>query len=204
MSSEKRVAVYVRVSTTGKKGERCQDTAMQLRDIKSYLLTLGIEDFDLYEDKGHSGTKASRPALNKMILACSVGRVSHVVCWKMDRLFRSLQHLVNTLSDFENLHIKFIAIKDGIDLTTSSGRLMMQIVGAFAEFEAAVIKERVNAGLENARAKGIKLGRPFAKGAHSVKKLKTQGMSVKEISAMLEMPIRTVYNNLKGEPISQN
>ena len=191
------VAVYLRVSTTGKKKEKCQDTAMQLRDIEAYLAAMGITEFKVYEDKGYSGTKASRPSLDRLLEDCQKGGVSHVVCWKLDRLFRSLQNLVNTLSEFDTLGVKFIAIKDGIDLSTASGRLMMQVVGAFAEFEAAVIKERVNAGIRNARAKGVKLGRPYAKAAGIVTELRNQGLSVKEISLKLDMPVRTVYNNLR-------
>lgn len=170
---------------------------MQRRDIELHLAGLGITDFKVYEDRGYSGTKASRPDLNRLLADCRAGKVSHVVCWKLDRLFRSLQHLVNTLSELNALGVQFTALKDGIDLSTASGRLMMQMVGAFAEFEAAVIKERVKAGLENAKAKGTRLGRPNAKGSAIVPKLRKEGMSVKEISLKLEMPVRTVYNNLK-------
>ena len=87
-------------------------------------------------------------------------RFDVVLCFKMDRLCRSLRDLVITLQDLTELGVEFVAIKDQIDLTTASGRLMTHLLGAFAEFEASLIRERVMSGLANAKAKGKKLGRP--------------------------------------------
>lgn len=187
------IAIYLRVSTN----DKGQDTAMQHREIQSFLKAKNVTEFKVYEDKGFSGTKANRPALNELLKDCKAGKISEVVCWKLDRLFRSLKHLMDTLAEFENREVKFVALKDGIDLSTATGRLMMHIIGAFAEFEAAVIKERVIAGIENAKAKGVRLGRPVATGAQVMLKLRSEGHSVREISERLEIPVRTVYNGLK-------
>jgi DNA invertase Pin-like site-specific DNA recombinase len=82
-----------------------------------------------------------------------------VLVWKLDRFGRSLKHLVNALAEFEALGITFASLKDNLDLSTPSGRLMFQIIGAMAEFERSLIQERVRAGLRNAKAKGRRLGR---------------------------------------------
>lgn len=187
----KTIGVYLRVSTL----DKGQDTGMQLREIKQYLAN---SEFQVYEDKGYSGTKTDRPALKRLLKDCKDGKISKVVCWKLDRFFRSLRHLINTLNDLETFEVGFAAIKDNIDLSTASGRLLMQIMGAFGEFEAAVIRERVLAGMANARSKGIKIGRPYAKGYHIIPKLKAQGMTAREISKHLGITIRTVYNGLKA------
>lgn len=193
----KKVAVYLRVSTENTKNGHTQDTAMQRLDIENYLKSKGITEFQVYEDKGFSGTKKNRPALKKLMTDCKQGDVSMVVCWKMDRLFRSLSDLMHTLAEFSSQGIEFVALKDGIDLSTATGRLMMQIIGAFAEFEAAVIKERVISGLANARSKGVRLGRPVRAGHAVVGKLRNEGKSVFEIAKHTGMSERSVYRTLK-------
>jgi DNA invertase Pin-like site-specific DNA recombinase len=101
-----------------------------------------------------------------------------VLVWKLDRFGRSLKHLVNALAEFEALGITFASLKDNLDLSTPSGRLMFQIVGAMAEFERSLIQERVRAGLRNARAKGRKLGRPrVAVDSQEIARLRAQGHS---------------------------
>jgi len=196
----KHVAVYLRVSTENVKNGHVQDTAMQRLDIENYLKTKGVTEFEIYEDKGFSGTKKDRPALKKLMADCRQGKVKMVICWKMDRLFRSLKNLMDTLAEFQTFGIEFVALKDGIDLSSATGRLMMQILGAFSEFEAAVIKERVLSGLANARSKGVKLGRPFKKGHSVVEQLRSEGRTVKEIAEHTGLSKQTVYRSLdKGE-----
>ena len=88
------------------------------------------------------------------------GKFDCVLVWKLDRFARSLKHLVNALAEFEALGIAFVSLRDNLDLSTPSGRLMFQIIGAMAEFERSLIVERVKAGLRNAKSKGRQLGRP--------------------------------------------
>jgi DNA invertase Pin-like site-specific DNA recombinase len=116
----------------------------------------------LYTDVGFSGSKNSRPALNRLMADASQRKFDAVLVWKLDRFGRSLRHLVNALAELEALGLSFISLRDNLDLSTPSGRLMFQIIGAMAEFERALIQERVKAGLRNARAKGKRLGRPRA------------------------------------------
>jgi len=82
-----------------------------------------------------------------------------VLVWKLDRFGRSLRHLVNSLAELEALGVAFVSLRDNLDLSTPSGRLMFQIIGAMAEFERSLIVERVKAGMRNARAKGKRIGR---------------------------------------------
>lgn len=194
----KHVAVYLRVSTEGNKNGREQSTDMQRLEIESYLKSKDVTNFVVYEDKGISGTKKDRPALKRLMRDCKAGNVSMVVCYKLDRLFRSLRDLMDTIGTFQTLQIEFVAIKDGIDLSTATGRLMTHIIGAFAEFEAAVIKERVISGLANAKSKGVKLGRPHKKGHSVVQKLKDEGKTVAEIAEFVGLSRQTIYRTLKN------
>lgn len=193
----KHTAVYVRVSTDGAKNGHTQTTAMQKLEIEAHLKLKGITSFQVYEDKGISGTKKDRPGLKKLFKDCRDGKVSLVVCWKIDRLFRSLKDLMDTLSEWQSLGIEFIALKDNIDLSSATGRLMMQILGAFSEFEVSVIRERVNSGLANARSKGVRLGPPIKPGHEMVKKMYEEGKSVSEIATHLNLSRQTVYRDLK-------
>ena len=101
-----------------------------------------------------SGAKSSRPALNILMEDAKKRRFDAVLVWKLDRMGRSLKHLLSILEDFETLGIDFIAYNQNIDTTTPSGKLMFSMIGAFAEFERELIRERVKAGMQTAREKG--------------------------------------------------
>ncbi|HEV3276297.1 MAG TPA: recombinase family protein [Terriglobia bacterium] len=151
-----RVALYCRVSTnTGQ-----QSPEMQVRELQEYAERRGWRIVDEYTDQGISGAKESRPALNRLVTEAHRRCFDAVLVWKLDRFGRSLRHLVNALAEFEALGIAFVSLRDNLDLSTPSGRLMFQIIGAMAEFERTLIAERVKAGMRNARAKGRKIGRP--------------------------------------------
>src|SRR5512147_427430 len=154
-SGTTRVALYARVSTLNG-----QDPEMQLRELREYASRRGWTIAGEYIDQGVSGSKDSRPALNRLMVDVRQRRADAVLVWKLDRFGRSLKHLVNAIADLEALGVVFVSLRDNLDLTTPSGRLMFQIIGAMAEFERALIQERVRAGLRNARAKGKRLGRP--------------------------------------------
>src|SRR6476619_5507113 len=109
-------------------------------------------------NQGVSSSKESRPALNRLMSDAQGCRFDAVLVWKIDRFGRSLKHLVNSLADLSAYGIAFISLRDNLDLSTPSGRLMFQIIGAMAEFERALIQERVRAGIKNARAKGKRVG----------------------------------------------
>jgi hypothetical protein len=107
-----------------------------------------------------TGSVEARPALNRLMADARQRKFDVVVVWKLDRFARSLKHLVTAIAEFESLGVQFVSLRDNLDLTTPSGRLMFHVIGAMAEFERSLIQERVCAGLRNARAKGRVLGRP--------------------------------------------
>ena len=169
-----RAAIYARVSTTN----NGQDPAMQTRELEEYCQRRGWELAGCYVDNGISGSKESRPELDRLMVDARQRKLDVVLVWKLDRFGRSLKHLVNALAEFEALGITFASLKDNLDLSTPSGRLMFQIIGAMAEFERSLIQERVRAGLRNAKAKGRKLGRPrVAVDACRIATLRAQGCS---------------------------
>ena len=170
---------------------------MQTRDLREYCERRGFEIAGEYTDVGISGSKDSRPELNRLMADAKQRRFDAVCVWKLDRFGRSLRHLVNALADLESLGVSFISIKDNLDLSTPSGRLMFQIIGAMAEFERALIQERVKAGLRNARAKGRKLGRPrLPVDAVKIGSLRSQGRSVREIAEELGYSRSLVHKTL--------
>jgi len=151
---------------------------MQTRELEEYCQRRGWELAGCYVDSGISGSKESRPELDRLMVDARQRKLDVVLVWKLDRFGRSLKHLVNALAEFEALGITFASLKDNLDLSTPSGRLMFQIIGAMAEFERSLIQERVKAGLRNAKAKGRRLGRPrVGVDASRIAALRSQGHS---------------------------
>ena len=185
-----RAAIYARVSTTN----HGQDPSVQTRELREYCERRGWEISGEYVDAGVSGAKDSRPELNRLMADAKQRRFDAVCVWKLDRFGRSLRHLVNALADLESLGVSFTSIKDNLDLSTPSGRLMFQIIGAMAEFERALIQERVRAGMRNARAKGKTLGRPrTAVDTARIDRLRASGLSWPKIAAEMGVSVGTVY-----------
>jgi DNA invertase Pin-like site-specific DNA recombinase len=184
-----RVALYARVSTSNSQ----QDPEMQLRELREFA---EHRDFSLageYVDR-MTGSKDSRPALNRLMSDAGRRKFDAVIVWKLDRFGRSLRHLVNAIAELEAIGVAFISFRDNLDLTTPSGRLMFQIIGAMAEFEKALIQERVRAGLRNAKAKGKKLGRPRVEvDVERVDGLRASGASWRTIAAELGIGLGTVH-----------
>jgi DNA invertase Pin-like site-specific DNA recombinase len=174
-----RVALYARVSTLNN-----QDPEMQLAELREYAGRRGWQIVEEFTDLGVSGCKESRPALNRLMSDACRRRFDAVLVWKIDRFGRSLKHLVNALADLAAFGVAFISLRDNLDLSTPSGRLMFQIIGAMAEFERALIQERVRAGLRNARNKGKRLGRPrVVVDSSRIAALRAHGRSWAEIMA---------------------
>jgi DNA invertase Pin-like site-specific DNA recombinase len=150
-----RIAIYVRVSTLNG-----QNPELQLAEIREYAARRGWEVVGEYVDIGVSGSKESRPELNRLMHDAHLRRYDTLVVWKLDRLGRSLKHLVTTIEDLAAYGVSFVSLRDNLDLSTPSGRLMMHTIGAMAEFERELIKERVTAGIQAARKRGVRFGRP--------------------------------------------
>ena len=151
----KRVGIYIRVSTDG------QTTANQRRELEAVATRSGWEVVGIYEDAGISGSKGrdKRPGFDRLLRDATARKVDMIAAWSVDRLGRSLQHLVGFLNELQALGCDLYLHQQALDTSTPSGRAMFQMCGVFAEFERSMIVERVNAGLKRAKAQGVQLGR---------------------------------------------
>jgi putative DNA-invertase from lambdoid prophage Rac len=147
-----KAAIYTRVSTAD---QTCEN---QLIDLRRYCQARGWTLAE-YIDEAVSGATERRPALDRLMTDARRRRVDVLVVWRLDRLGRSLKHLILTLDELAALGIAFTSLNEGIDTTTPAGRLQLHLLAAIAEFERARIVERVHAGLARARKEGRRLGR---------------------------------------------
>jgi DNA invertase Pin-like site-specific DNA recombinase len=179
-STSPRVAIYARVSTIG----NGQSPEMQTRELREYCKRRGWKLAGEYVDDGISGTKDSRPELNKLMADAHRRRFDAVVVWRFDRFARSVSHLLRALEHFKALGIEFVSLSEQVDTSTPTGKMIFTVLGAVAELERSLIAERVKAGLRNARAKGKHLGRPrLDVDAARIGSLRAQGLSWREIVA---------------------
>lgn len=187
----KEVALYLRVSTND------QNCDLQRKELTSLVKSKGWDISNVYEDKA-TGTNGNRPQLKQLLTDARTGKFQIIICWKLDRLFRSLKDLITTLQLFSELGIEFVALKDNIDLTTSTGRLMMHILGAFAEFEASIIRSRVKAGLDAAKASGKTLGRKKTRPSKLIRELYEAGYSYRKIASLSGVSLGSVATEIKS------
>jgi DNA invertase Pin-like site-specific DNA recombinase len=172
---------------------------MQLAELREHAARRQWTVIEEYVDHGVSGAKESRPALNRLMLDARQRKVDIVAVWKIDRFGRSLRHLVNALADLDAVGVAFVSLRDNLDLSTPSGVLMFQIVAAMAQFERALIQERVRAGLENAKRKGRKLGRPrVVPNLAQIARLRDSGASVRAIARQVGLSVGKVHAALQG------
>ena len=152
----RRAALYLRVSTTE------QTTANQERELRQVAGRMGCEITKVYRDHGISGAKGrdKRPQFDALCKSAARREFEVVMAWSVDRLGRSLQDLVGFLGELHALGIDLFLHQQGLDTATPAGKAMFQMMGVFAEFERAMIQERVRAGLRRARDVGKRLGRP--------------------------------------------
>jgi DNA invertase Pin-like site-specific DNA recombinase len=184
----KRVVLYARVSTT-----LGQDPELQLMELRTFAQARGWEVAGEYVDRGISGSKERRPQLDLLMSAAHTRQFDVLLVWKLDRFARSLKHLVTAIAEFEALGIQFVSLRDNLDLTTPSGRLMFHVIGAMAEFERSLIQERVRAGLRNAVAKGKRLGRPrISVPTAKVLRLRREGLSWSQIAKSTKLSKTTL------------
>jgi DNA invertase Pin-like site-specific DNA recombinase len=148
-----RAAIYARVSTPDQEPEN------QLAELRQYASARGWSATE-YVDRGVSGAKDRRPALDVLLRDAKHRRFDVLVCWRLDRLGRNLRHLILLLDELTAVGVGFVTLGEGIDTTSPTGRLVLHVLGAISEFERTRIAERVRAGLQRARAQGRRLGRP--------------------------------------------
>lgn len=151
----------------------------------------------IFTDEGISGASLNREGLSRLMEEITEGDI--VVVWKLDRLGRSLSHLIETVGQLHARNVGFHSIQDAIDTTTSGGRLYFHIMAALAEFERDLISERTKAGMAAAKARGIKLGRPAKLSLDNVAEIKRRlqnGDDIKEIAASFNIHPRSIYRYL--------
>jgi DNA invertase Pin-like site-specific DNA recombinase len=194
----KRVALYIRVSTSK------QDTENQLRELSAVADRSGWEIWKVYEDAGISGAKGrdQRPGLDAMMKAVNAKEFDMVATWSVDRLGRSLTDLLVILQGLHEKRVGLFLHQQGLDSSTTAGKAMFQMLGVFAEFERGIIRERINAGLARARAKGTKLGRRRVdpKVEAKILELKASGDGILKIGRKLGIGTSVVQRVFKQEP----
>ena len=190
-----KTAIYARISTT----DKGQDVDLQLRDLRAYVQSRGYTIFKEFIDEGVSGSKDKRPMLDAMMNDAKKKRFDTVLVWRFDRFARSTKHLVTALEEFKHLGIDFISYQENIDTSSPIGKAVFTIISAMAELETNILKERVRAGLLNAKAKGKTLGRPPARvDRGQVEELRAQGLSIRQIGARVGCDKMAVFKSLKN------
>jgi DNA invertase Pin-like site-specific DNA recombinase len=187
-----RVALYARVSTVAD-----QDPAMQLAELRDYANRRGFVIAAEYIHHGFSGSNTVRPQFKALMRDAHLRRFDAVLVFKLDRFSRSLKDLVNSLEELSAYGVAFISLRDNIDMSTPAGKLMLHLIAAFAEFERALTVERVKAGLEHAKSRGQRLGRPKREvDLEQLAALRRSGRSVRAISRELNIGFGTVRKRL--------
>lgn len=171
---------------------------MQRRDLVEYAKARGWSIQHVYEDKA-TGTNTNRKDLKGLQTDARQRKFDILLVWKLDRIFRSVKDCINGLHEFAELGVEFVSLKDnGIDMTTPSGKLLLHILAAFVEFEASIIKMRVMAGLDLAKKRGKKLGRPKKRDDEKIRALRNQGHSLREVARLAGVSTMAVQRSLKG------
>lgn len=197
----RRVGIYARVSTDG------QTTENQLRELRSVATRMGWEVVEEFVDHGVSGAKGrdQRPRFDALCKAAVRRDVDVVMAWSVDRLGRSLQHLVAFLGEVHAKGVDLYLHQQGMDTTTPAGKAMFQMCGVFAEFERAMIQARVKAGLARAIARGKHLGRPRVspEKESQIRAARECGKGIRTIAAELGVGVSVVQRVVKTHHATQ-
>jgi DNA invertase Pin-like site-specific DNA recombinase len=180
-----RAATYLRVSTND------QHVANQRAELEEYCAKRGWSVKE-YSDVGVSGARDSRPALDALLRDARRRRFDVLVVWRLDRLGRSLRHLLQVLEELDAIGITFVSLGEGIDLGTAAGRLQLHILAALSEFERARIQERIRAGIARAKADGVRFGRPEKTVPETIL-APVRGFSVREAAKRLGVSPATAH-----------
>jgi DNA invertase Pin-like site-specific DNA recombinase len=179
-----RVALYARVSTKN----NGQDPETQLLALREYAGHRSMTIVDEYVDVGISGAKDRRPQLDRLMADARRRRFDVVLVARFDRFARSTKHLVLALEEFNALGIDFVSLNESIDTSTPMGKMIFTVIGAVAELERSLIRERVMMGLERARRQGKRLGRPCViVDRKKIADLRAEGLSLRQIAVQLHI-----------------
>jgi DNA invertase Pin-like site-specific DNA recombinase len=192
----KRAALYARISTSN----RGQDAECQLAELRDHAKRMGWDAVE-YVDEGWSGRKTSRPEFDRMMEAVRRHRHDVVCVWRLDRLTRGgVRHAVEVLGQFRDLGVEFVSLRDGLSFTGPLAMALYALVAALAEAEVEALRDRTIAGLENARRKGKRLGRPPLGQAslEEILTLRDQGLPQTRIATQLGVSRAYVYRTFLG------
>jgi len=187
-------AIYARVSTAD---QTCEN---QLAELRQYASARGWTATE-YVDAGWSGAKASRPQLDRLMADARLRKFDCVLVSKLDRFGRSVAHLTSAVQELDHLGVRFLVPVQGLDSDKSNatGRLLFNVLASIAEFERELIRERVRAGMNRARADGTQLGRRhkiFDRG--KVRELRAAGLPLRAIAKQVRCSLGSVQNVLAG------
>ena len=188
-----KVALYLRVSTD----KQSNGLEAQRRSLEEYCKAKGITDYEIFEDFNVSGSKSSRPELDRMMKDVRSGMIGTVVVYSFSRFARSTKFLLDSLEEFSLLKVNFVSLSENVDLSSAIGRAMFTIISAIATLERELISERVKNGMVNAKAKGKRIGRPQSLPDDLIATLRTEGYSYREISKMLNIGQGSITSALK-------
>lgn len=188
-----KVAAYLRVSTHE------QSLELQRNEIENYCKSRGWENITFYQDFGFSGADFSnRNGYKQLVKDARLRKFNTLIVFKLDRIGRSLIDVVSFLNELQDLSVNFIALHDAIDLSTSTGKMISQLIALFSEYERNVIRERTLAGLAVARKRGKTLGRPKKRNDAQIIELHKQGLTCRAIANKLDTSAMTVSRALKA------
>lgn len=188
---KKRAAIYARVSTF----DKGQDPETQLLQLREYAERRGMDLVGEYVDYA-SGTSEQREEYQKMLDQVQKRKIDVVLVWRYDRFARSTQALVNALNEFRLLGVDFISYQENIDTTTPQGEMVFNIMASLAQFESALISERVKAGMARAKAQGKRISRPRLNKSIrlQIAELHQQNLSINQISQKLGISYGSAWN----------
>src|SRR5215813_5877043 len=185
----KRVVTYLRVSTK----HHGQNLDTQRLALQEYARNRGLDIVDEYADHGFSGSKDRRPALDRLMKDAKARKFDAILVARFDRFARSTKHLVTALEEFAALGIDFVSLSESVDTSTPMGKMIFTVLGAVAELERNLIRERIVMGLDRARKQKKTLGRPRRIFDRSkALTLRHQGKSLREIATALGVGKDTV------------
>jgi DNA invertase Pin-like site-specific DNA recombinase len=190
-----RAALYLRVSTAD------QNTDTQAYDLRALAAQRGYQIVYEYIDHGVSGARARRPGLDQLLADARRGRFDLVLTWAFDRVARSVSHFLQVLDELNHLNIGFVSFRENIDSSGPLGRAITVIVGAVAELERSLIRERVRAGLRRARLEGRHIGRrPLALDRDGIRRDRARGLSFRELAKLYRVSRTTIQRVLRQSP----
>lgn len=189
----KRVAIYTRIST----GD--QNADLQKNELTDYCKWRKMEVVEIYSD-AMSGSKDKRPNLDRLMADARRGKFDVVAVWRFDRFARSTSHLLRALEEFQSLSVDFVSLRESIDTSTPTGKMIFTILGAVAELERSTIRERVIAGQRAAKRRGVRFGRPTVEvDTDLALKLRKEGLSWRDVAAQVGVPKDTLIRHCEAK-----